>query len=189
MITARKIDADQDDCRRVPAQRRRYFLRGQKVSFSDRAKRVTWASKPFTRTWPWPKTWTTVEYFPGTEVKKRYWAVWYTPWIATRCATNRSGSVAAGYPHPSLAQQIRNLSGGQRQAVAIARTIYWNAKMVIMDEPTAALGVSEQRKVLKLGPHTGRTGRTGNHDQPQHAGRIRRLGPHRGDAARSQSGD
>ncbi len=51
---------------------------------------------------------------------------------------------------PSLSQQIRNLSGGQRQAVAIARTIYWNAKMVIMDEPTAALGVPEQRKVLTL---------------------------------------
>ncbi len=51
---------------------------------------------------------------------------------------------------PSLTQQIRNLSGGQRQAVAISRTIYWNAKMVIMDEPTAALGVSEQRKVLTL---------------------------------------
>ncbi|HSN77661.1 MAG TPA: ATP-binding cassette domain-containing protein [Anaerolineae bacterium] len=51
---------------------------------------------------------------------------------------------------PSLAQQIRNLSGGQRQSVAIARTIYWNAKMVIMDEPTAALGVTEQRKVLTL---------------------------------------
>ena len=51
---------------------------------------------------------------------------------------------------PSLSQQIRNLSGGQRQAVAIARTIYWNARLVIMDEPTAALGVSEQHKVLKL---------------------------------------
>ena len=51
---------------------------------------------------------------------------------------------------PSLAQQIRNLSGGQRQTVAIERTIYWNAKLVIMDEPTAALGVPEQRKVLKL---------------------------------------
>jgi len=51
---------------------------------------------------------------------------------------------------PSLTQQIRNLSGGQRQCVAIARTIYWNAKMIIMDEPTAALGVTEQRKVLKL---------------------------------------
>jgi ABC-type sugar transport system ATPase subunit len=51
---------------------------------------------------------------------------------------------------PSLTQQIRNLSGGQRQAVAIARSIYWNAKLMIMDEPTAALGVSEQHKVLTL---------------------------------------
>jgi len=51
---------------------------------------------------------------------------------------------------PSLTQQIRNLSGGQRQAVAIARSIYWNARLMIMDEPTAALGVHEQRKVLTL---------------------------------------
>jgi ABC-type sugar transport system ATPase subunit len=50
----------------------------------------------------------------------------------------------------SLTQQVRNLSGGQRQSVAIARSIYWNARVMIMDEPTAALGVSEQRKVLTL---------------------------------------
>ena len=51
---------------------------------------------------------------------------------------------------PSLKSQIKNLSGGQRQAVAIGRSIYWNAKLLIMDEPTAALGVQEQRKVLDL---------------------------------------
>lgn len=51
---------------------------------------------------------------------------------------------------PSLKQKLVNLSGGQRQAVAIARALYWNAKLVIMDEPTAALGVPEQRKVLAL---------------------------------------
>jgi len=51
---------------------------------------------------------------------------------------------------PSLIQQTRTLSGGQRQAVAIARAIYWNARLMIMDEPTAALGVAEQRKVLML---------------------------------------
>lgn len=50
----------------------------------------------------------------------------------------------------SMTQQVRNLSGGQRQTVAIARSIYWDAKMMIMDEPTAALGVTEQRKVLIL---------------------------------------
>jgi len=51
---------------------------------------------------------------------------------------------------PSLRNQIRTLSGGQRQAVAISRSIYWDAKFLIMDEPTAALGVAEQKKVLDL---------------------------------------
>ncbi|MBE3135120.1 MAG: sugar ABC transporter ATP-binding protein [Acidobacteria bacterium] len=51
---------------------------------------------------------------------------------------------------PSLRSLIKNLSGGQRQAVAIGRSIYWDAKLLIMDEPTAALGVHEQRKVLDL---------------------------------------
>jgi ribose transport system ATP-binding protein len=47
-------------------------------------------------------------------------------------------------------EQIEKLSGGQRQAVAIARAIYWQAKLMIMDEPTNNLGVVEQRKVLDL---------------------------------------
>jgi simple sugar transport system ATP-binding protein len=51
---------------------------------------------------------------------------------------------------PSLRSKIMTLSGGQRQAVAISRSIYWNAKLLIMDEPTAALGVAEQKKVLDL---------------------------------------
>ena len=45
---------------------------------------------------------------------------------------------------------VGNFSGGQRQAVAIGRAIYWNARVLIMDEPTAALGVPEQRKVVSL---------------------------------------
>lgn len=51
---------------------------------------------------------------------------------------------------PSLENKIMNLSGGQRQAVAISRSIYWNARLLIMDEPTAALGVAEREKVLNL---------------------------------------
>jgi len=51
---------------------------------------------------------------------------------------------------PSLSRKLVNMSGGQRQAVAIARAMYWNAQLVIMDEPTAALAVPEQRKVLSL---------------------------------------
>ncbi|MEW9807643.1 ATP-binding cassette domain-containing protein [Mesorhizobium sp. ZMM04-5] len=45
---------------------------------------------------------------------------------------------------------VSNFSGGQRQAVAIGRAVYWNAQVLIMDEPTAALGVPEQRKVISL---------------------------------------
>ena len=45
---------------------------------------------------------------------------------------------------------VAAFSGGQRQAVAIGRVVYWNARLVIMDEPTAALGVPEQRKVMSL---------------------------------------
>ena len=51
-------------------------------------------------------------------------------------------------PAPDIS--VRGLSGGQRQAIAIARAVYWEARVVIMDEPTAALGVPEQREVLGL---------------------------------------
>ncbi len=51
---------------------------------------------------------------------------------------------------PDYNQQIETLSGGQRQAVAIARAVYWQARLMIMDEPTNNLGVIEQRKVLDL---------------------------------------
>ncbi len=49
-----------------------------------------------------------------------------------------------------LAMPVRYLSGGQRQAIAISRAVYWKAKVLIMDEPTAALGVPEQREVKDL---------------------------------------
>ncbi|PNY79927.1 ABC transporter ATP-binding protein [Deinococcus koreensis] len=52
--------------------------------------------------------------------------------------------------HTRLDRPVQDLSGGQRQAVAIGRAIYWKARVLIMDEPTAALGVPEQRKVIEL---------------------------------------
>jgi ABC-type sugar transport system ATPase subunit len=50
----------------------------------------------------------------------------------------------------SVRQQVASLSGGQRQAVAIAKAVLWNSKLVIMDEPTAALGVAQTAMVLNL---------------------------------------
>ncbi|AHC52138.1 sugar ABC transporter ATP-binding protein [Sulfolobus acidocaldarius SUSAZ] len=51
---------------------------------------------------------------------------------------------------PDINMKVENLSGGQRQAVAVARAVYFSAKMILMDEPTAALSVVEARKVLEL---------------------------------------
>jgi D-xylose transport system ATP-binding protein len=50
----------------------------------------------------------------------------------------------------SVRQLVAGLSGGQRQAVAVAKSVMWNSKVVILDEPTAALGVAQTRQVLDL---------------------------------------
>ena len=50
----------------------------------------------------------------------------------------------------SVRQSVASLSGGQRQTVAIAKSVLWNSKVVLLDEPTAALGVAQTRQVLDL---------------------------------------
>ena len=50
----------------------------------------------------------------------------------------------------SVRQQVASLSGGQRQTVAIARAVLWDSRVVILDEPTAALGVAQTAQVLDL---------------------------------------
>ncbi|MCY4348030.1 MAG: ATP-binding cassette domain-containing protein [Aestuariivita sp.] len=51
---------------------------------------------------------------------------------------------------PSASSTIRDLSGGQRQGIAIARATHWASKLILLDEPTAALGVAETEKVEEL---------------------------------------
>ena len=62
----------------------------------------------------------------------------------------RTTMAALDFHVTRLDAPVAAFSGGQRQAVAIGRAMYWNARLVIMDEPTAALGVPEQRKVMSL---------------------------------------
>jgi ABC-type sugar transport system ATPase subunit len=50
----------------------------------------------------------------------------------------------------TVRQVVAGLSGGQRQSVAVARAVMWNSRLVILDEPTAALGVAQTRQVLDL---------------------------------------
>jgi ABC-type sugar transport system ATPase subunit len=50
----------------------------------------------------------------------------------------------------SVRQQVSGLSGGQRQSIAVAKAVMWNSKLVVLDEPTAALGVAQTAQVLAL---------------------------------------
>ena len=58
----------------------------------------------------------------------------------------------------SVRQTVAGLSGGQRQSVAVAKAVMWNSKVVILDEPTAALGVAQTRQVLDLVKRLGHQG-------------------------------
>ncbi len=58
----------------------------------------------------------------------------------------------------SVRQTVASLSGGQRQSVAVAKAVMWNSKVVILDEPTAALGVAQTRQVLDLVKRLGEQG-------------------------------
>jgi D-xylose transport system ATP-binding protein len=58
----------------------------------------------------------------------------------------------------SVRQTVASLSGGQRQSVAVAKAVMWNSRVVILDEPTAALGVAQTRQVLDLVKRLGEQG-------------------------------
>jgi D-xylose transport system ATP-binding protein len=59
---------------------------------------------------------------------------------------------------PSILRPVATLSGGQRQSVAVAKAVQWNSKLVILDEPTAALGVAQTEQVLALVRRLGEQG-------------------------------
>ena len=67
-----------------------------------------------------------------------------------RPSATRMKSILGLMTIQSINQKVETLSGGQRQGVAVARSVVFGSNVVIMDEPTAALGVKEGRRVLEL---------------------------------------
>jgi D-xylose transport system ATP-binding protein len=85
--------------------------------------------------------------FLGREVHSRLFQIKDTPMEERTAETLRSLSVTT---IRSIRQPVASLSGGQRQSVAVARAVLWNSRVVILDEPTAALGVAQTEQVLAL---------------------------------------
>ena len=88
----------------------------------------------------------------------------------------------------SIRQPVASLSGGQRQSVAVAKAVQWNSNLVILDEPTAALGVAQTEQVLALVQAPGRAGARGRDHLAQPARHLRDGQPHHGSPARANVG-
>jgi ABC-type sugar transport system ATPase subunit len=84
--------------------------------------------------------------FLGREVTRFRW------FLDNRSMAERSRALLARLKIniPNIRQKVRQMSGGQRQSIAIARAVCFNARVIILDEPTAALGVQETGKVYAL---------------------------------------
>ncbi|MEO7382964.1 MAG: ATP-binding cassette domain-containing protein [Paracoccaceae bacterium] len=96
--------------------------------------------------------------FLGREPMKRLAGV--LPYVDDRAIKRETAALLKrlGSHIPAEARTVARLSGGQRQAVAIARAIYWKAKVVIMDEPTAALAVMERDNVIRYARELAKAG-------------------------------
>src|SRR5579875_902504 len=105
------------------------------------------ASKPSTRRWHWSTIWQNL--FLNRE---RVWRIGPFSFLDRGAMRRESANMLRrlAVNIPTINARVRQMSGGQRQAIAISRAAGWGSRLVIMDEPTAALGVRETARVEEL---------------------------------------
>jgi len=88
-------------------------------------------------------------FFMGRELVRRFVGL---SWLRERAMERETGEALAaiGARVPSLRAKVETLSGGQRQAIELARFVHWGGRLVLLDEPFAALGVTQTRRGLEL---------------------------------------
>jgi D-xylose transport system ATP-binding protein len=88
-------------------------------------------------------------FFMGREIVKKYFGIPILQETAMYEATEKA-IANAGTRIPSLRTNVEHLSGGQRQAIELNRFVHWGGKLVLLDEPFAALGVEQTRRGLEM---------------------------------------
>ena len=88
-------------------------------------------------------------FFMGREIVKRYFGIPVLQEKAMHDAVEKA-LASAGTRIPSLRTNVEHLSGGQRQAIELNRFVHWGGKLVLLDEPFAALGVEQTRRGLAM---------------------------------------
>jgi D-xylose transport system ATP-binding protein len=88
-------------------------------------------------------------FFMGREIVKRFFGVPVLQERAMEAAVAKA-MADAGTRIPSLRTKVEHLSGGQRQAIELNRFVHWGGKLVLLDEPFAALGVEQTRRGLEM---------------------------------------
>ena len=117
-------------------------------------------------------------FFMGREIVKRFLGI---PVLQEREmeAGSRQGAWPMPAPRiPSLRTNVEHLSGGQRQAIELNRFVHWGGKLVLLDEPFAALGVEQTRRGLADDQADRRAGHRRRHHHPHHGAGVPGRRPH-----------